>query len=205
MQAVGKIIALYDACVAGLTRLTEGWFLGLAARLVFASTLLLFFLNSALTKLGDGVFGFLSPSAGAYAQILPPIAEQAGYDTSQIAFLPWGLIVLLGTWSEFVLPVLVVLGLFTRLAAAGMLGFIAVMTYVDIAFHGADAATVGAMFDRVHDAAIADQRLLWAFPLVYLLIRGAGAISLDRLLVRQVPRQPQPPAYSASLTQRKPI
>lgn len=189
MEAIGRLIALYDACVAGMTRLTQGWFLGLAARLVFASTLLVFFLNSALTKLGDGVFGFLSPSAGAYAQILPPIAEQAGYDTSQIAFLPWGLIVLLGTWAEFVLPVLVVLGLFTRLAAAGMLGFIAVMSYVDIAFHEADDKTIGAFFDRVHDAAIADQRLLWAFPLVYLVLKGAGNISLDWLLARQVPRQ----------------
>ena len=33
------------------------------------------------------------------------------------------------------------------------------------------------------DAAILDQRLMWMVPLVYLIVKGAGAVSLDRLLV----------------------
>lgn len=178
------IVTIYDTCIAVITRVTDGWFLGLMARLVFASTLYMFFINSALTKLGEGIFGFLSPSAGAYAQILPAVAEKFNYNVSEISFLPYGFVVLLGTWSEFILPTLIVLGLFTRLAAAGMIGFIAVMTYVDIYYHGVGAKAVGSLFDKIHDSPILDQRLLWLFLLLYLLVKGAGAISIDRLLRR---------------------
>jgi putative oxidoreductase len=62
-----------------------------------------------------------------------------------------------------------------------MIVFVAVQSYVDIAFHGADEKTIGAWFDRLSDATILDQRALWIFPLAYLVIRGAGAISLDYL------------------------
>ena len=96
--------------------------------------------------------------------------------------LSWGLIVLLGTYSEFLLPLLIVLGLFTRLSALGMIGFIAVQTLVDITVHKVDAATIGALFDRFPDSVILDQRLLWIFPLVYLVLNGGGRISLDGLL-----------------------
>jgi putative oxidoreductase len=56
------------------------------------------------------------------------------------------------------------------------------MTYVDITAHKVGAETIGTFFDRVNNSAIADQRLLWLVPLVYLMLKGAGAISLDRLL-----------------------
>ena len=39
-------------------------------------------------------------------------------------------------------------------------------------------------FDRFPDAAILDQRLLWLVPLVFVVIRGAGYVSLDTLLKR---------------------
>ena len=39
-------------------------------------------------------------------------------------------------------------------------------------------------FDRFPDAAILDQRLLWLVPLVFVVIRGAGYVSLDALLER---------------------
>lgn len=55
-----------------------------------------------------------------------------------------------------------------------MLAFIAVMTYVDINLHSVDAKTIGAFFDRIHNSALADQRLLWAFPLIVLVVKGAG-------------------------------
>jgi putative oxidoreductase len=110
--------------------------------------------------------------------------EAAGYDPSALA-LHQHIIVYAGTYAEFILPALVVVGLFTRLAAAGMIVFVAVQSYVDINFHGADAATIGALFDRVPDAAIVDQRLLWLVPLVYLVVKGAGAVSLDQLLARR--------------------
>ncbi len=164
--------------------LAGDWFLGLVARLVFGSVLLVFFLNSALTKVGSGFPGFLIPRDGAYAQILPSVAQSAGYDISKISFFPYGLMVYLGTYAEFVLPILILIGLFTRLSALSMIGFIFVMTYVDIQFHGIDAKAIGAPFDRIHDSMVWDQRLLWIFPLVYLVIRGAGRISVDDVLSR---------------------
>ena len=162
----------------------DGWFLGLFARFVFAAVLLVYFWNAAVTKLGSGLFGIVQLSPGAYIQILPGAMEAAGYDPSALA-LHHHLIVHAGTYAEFILPALIVAGLFTRLAAIGMIGFVAVQSYVDIAFHGADERTIGALFDRLPDAAIFDQRTLWLVPLVYLVIKGAGAISLDHLLARR--------------------
>jgi hypothetical protein len=89
-------------------------------------------------------------STGAYAQIIPPIIEAAGYDKSAVA-LPWTALVYAGTYAEFVLPVLLVIGLFGRLAALGMIGFVIVQSYVDLTFHGVDAETAGAWFDRFPD------------------------------------------------------
>ncbi|MTI00113.1 DoxX family protein [Roseibium sp. RKSG952] len=179
---INFLIRLYWGIFGGLERLTSGWFLGLAARLVFASILLVFFWNSALTKIGAGFFGFLAPSTGAYAQMFPQLMEQVSYDTSQIAFFPYGLIVLLGTWGELVLPILVVVGLFTRAASLGMIVFICVMTYVDITGHGVDAKTIGAFFDGDPYSIISDDRLLWCFVLLVPMLKGPGVISVDALL-----------------------
>ncbi|NVK33364.1 MAG: DoxX family protein [Rhodobacteraceae bacterium] len=176
------IVRLYQAFFAQLEAITSGWFLGLTARLVFGSTLLVYFINSGMTKVGKGPLGFLAPSDGAYAQILPSLMEQVGYDTSQIEFFPYGLIVLLGTWAEFVLPVLVVIGLFTRAASLGMIVFIVVMTVVDITGHHVDASTIGMVFDSNPSSLIADQRMLWLMVLFIPLLRGPGCISLDAIL-----------------------
>ncbi len=183
-QIIYTISDLHDRAFNALEDLTENWLLGFAARLVFASTLLIYFWNSGLTKLGEGFFGFLSPSDGAYIQILPKAFEEAGYDSSGFGLIP-NLIVLFGTWAEFILPLLIVIGLFTRLAALGFIGFIAVMSYVDIYGHGADATTIGAFFDKDSSALIADQRLFWVFLMLVLVIKGAGKLSLDRLLLNR--------------------
>ena len=175
---------LHDRLFRGLERAAGDWFMGLTARLVFSSVLLVYFLNSAATKLGDGLFGFLNLKIGAYAQIVPPIAEAAGFDAAKIAFIPWGLIVHLGTYAEFLIPLMILAGLFTRLSSLAMIGFIAVMTYVDITFHGLAPESVGQFFDRVQNSVVADQRLLWLLPLVYLVIHGGGTLSADRLLRR---------------------
>jgi putative oxidoreductase len=176
------VVNLYQTVFGTLERVTDGWFLGFAARFVFASVLLVYFLNSAMTKIGSGVFGFLSPSDGAYAQILPSLMEQVSYDSSQIAFFPYGLIVLFGTWAEFVLPVLVTIGLFTRAASLGMIGFVVVMSYVDITGHHVEAETIGALFDGNPSSLISDQRLMWVFVLLVPVLKGPGRISLDALL-----------------------
>ena len=186
MSLIGTLQQTHHTIFNKLNNLTEGWFLGLAARLVFSSVLFFFFINSAMTKLGEGIFGIFQPSLGAYAQIVPPIMESVGYDASQIAFFPWGLIVILGTVAEFVLPVLILLGLGTRLASIAFLGFIAVMTFVDINFHGLEAETIGAFFDRIHNSEVSDLRLMWIFPLLVLILKGPGKISLDHLLSRTI-------------------
>ena len=186
---IGNAVAICRRAASALQAGLEDWFPGLLARLVFAAVLYVYFLNSALTKIGEGVFGFLSVGDNAYFQILPSVVERYGFDASQVPFLPYGLIVHLGTYSEFILPTLIVLGLFTRLAALGMIGFVVVQSIVDIAFHGADDKTVGAWFDRLSDAAILDQRALWVFLLAYLVVHGAGRVSLDRLLGRASPEE----------------
>lgn len=181
---INTIVSLHDRVFSAVEWSLESWFPGLLARLVFAAVLLVYFLNSATKKVGDGVTGYFSVSDSAYFQILPPVIEQYNYDASQVPFFPWDIIVYLGTYSEFLLPVLIVAGLFTRIAALGMIAFVCVQSYVDIAFHGVDAQTIGAWFDRLSDAAILDQRALWVFLLVYLVIHGAGKVSLDYLFHR---------------------
>jgi putative oxidoreductase len=173
--------SLYEAIFSIIHSITHGWLPGLAARLIFSSVLLLFFVNSAMTKVGSGFPGMFIVNSNTYAQMFPKMFEAVGYDASKVAFVPYGIIAYAGTYAEFVLPILILLGLFTRAAAAGMIGFVAVMTLTDVTGHG---AKIGGFFDRFQDAAIADQRLLWLFPLVYLVIYGPGVISLDTLLGR---------------------
>jgi putative oxidoreductase len=92
-------------------------------------------------------------------------------------------VVLAGTYAEFILPLLIVIGLFTRLASLGMIGFVIVQSLTDIYGHGAtDGKTLGALFDRFPDAVILDQRLFWVFLLAVLVVKGAGALSVDALL-----------------------
>ncbi len=157
------------------------WILPSLSRLVFAAVLLGYFWASALTKF-DGVF---TPSLGAFVQIFPRAFELAGYDASQLGLIPH-LVVLFGSWAEFALPLMITLGLLTRLAALGMIGFIMVQSLTDILGHLVDAATVGAWFDRASDALILDQRALWVMILFVLIFKGAGPLSLDRLIRRWV-------------------
>ena len=158
------------------------------ARLVFAGVLLVYFWASGLTKLGDGLVGLFRPDSGAYVQIFPRAMEAAGYDASQLGIWHW-LVVLGGTWAEFILPLLIIAGLLTRLAALGMIGFTVVQSLTDIIGHNADAATIGAWFDRASGALILDQRAFWVLMFLVLVFKGAGPLSLDRLLFK-APAQP---------------
>ena len=180
-----RLVALHDRLFAALERAAEPWLLGLLARLVFAAVLFGYYWTSALTKIGEGAFGFLALSDAAYFQILPPVVEAYGYDASAVPVLPWGLIVAAGTYAEFLLPVLIVLGLATRLAALGLIAFTLVQSCVDVAFHGAGAETLGALFDRHPSSTILDQRALWVFLYTYLAVKGAGTVSLDAWLFRR--------------------
>lgn len=180
--AIGFLVTLHQRFFAGLESLLAGWFTGLVARFVFASLLALYYLNSGWGKLGDGLFGFLSPNSGAFVTIFPKAMEAVSYDHTELAFFPFHLIVYLGTWAEIILPILVIVGLFARLSALGMIFFVIVQSIVDVVGHGLDDKSIGAMFDRLPDAIIWDQRLLWVFLLLMIVIHGAGRISVDHLL-----------------------
>ena len=92
--------------------------------------------------------------------------------------------VLVGTWAEFILPALIILGLTTRLAALGMIGFIILQSLTDLYGHGglARPKTLSVWFDKVPDGIIPDQRAFWLFTLLVLLLKGGGAVSLGRIL-----------------------
>lgn len=147
------------------------------ARATFAAVLASYFWSSALTKL-DGPF---TPSLGAYAQIYPRAMEAVGYDPSQMSAFQT-LVVLGGSWAELILPALILLGLATRLAALGMVGFTVVQSLTDIIGHKAGPETIGRWFDRASESLILDQRALWVMLFAVLIFKGAGPLSLDRLV-----------------------
>lgn len=69
----------------------------------------------------------------------------------------------MATYAEHLFPVLLVLGLFTRLSAAALLGMTAVIQVF------------------VYPSAW-PTHLTWAVPMLYLIGRGAGTLSLDHFL-----------------------
>jgi putative oxidoreductase len=81
----------------------------------------------------------------------------------RVPALPPELAATLATTVELTMPILLLLGLATRLGAAAMLG----MTLVIQIF--------------VYPGNYPDH-LLWAGPLLYLVLRGPGAISIDHLI-----------------------
>lgn len=170
-----------------ILRKSEGWLPGLLARFVFAAVLFMYFFNSAKTKVGDLPDGFFQVQDNAFFQIIPSVVEKFGYDASQVPLFPYKIIVYLGTYAEFVLPVLIILGLFTRLSAIGMIVFILVQSFVDIKIHAVDAETIGSFFDKASNSTIMDQRTLWVFLLLYLAVYGAGKLSVDYLFSRRRP------------------
>ena len=173
---MNRLLTIYDQAT-GVAGRQADWLLPTVARLVFAGVLLAYFWASAATKL-DGPF---TPSIGGYAQIFPKVFDSVSGDTGKLGL--WHqLVVLAGAWAEFALPALIVLGLFTRLSALGMAGFVLVQSLTDVWGHGAGPETLGAWFDRASDALILDQRAFWMLLFLVLLLKGAGPISADRLL-----------------------
>ncbi len=143
-------------------------------RFTFAAVLFLFFWNSALTKFD----GFLHLSAGSYAQIFPKAFEAVGYNASKLGF--WRiLIAYIGAFAEVILPLMIVLGVFVRLSAPAMIGFIVIMTFAD---HYGHDVPWGQLFDGDPASIIADQRLLWVSVLFALTILGDGYLSVSRIL-----------------------
>lgn len=164
------LTSIYEAIVGPIDR--ADWVLPTLARVVFLLVFFFYFLNSAGTKIEGSIF---SPSAGAFGQIFPKAAEAVLWDVTQLTFIQ-RIIIFAGTVAEYVLPVLIVLGAFTRLAALAMVGFVIVQTLVDVTGHG---ATLGGWLNNAPE--LIDQRTLWVFLLLVLVLKGAGPLSVDQL------------------------
>ncbi|ASK36514.1 DoxX family protein [Alcanivorax sp. N3-2A] len=136
----------WNRLAQGLNRVITPTLLALLARVSVAAI----FLLSGRTK----VSGLLTVKDSTYALFryeyqLPLIAPEIAAH--------------LATYAEHVLPLLLILGLFTRLSAMALLA----MTLVIEIFVYPDAWVT---------------HLSWAALLLYLIGRGAGAVSLDRRL-----------------------
>lgn len=92
-------------------------------------------------------------------------------DEYKLPLLPPEIAATMGTASELAVPLFLFAGLMTRLATLPLLA----MTLVIEIFVYPDAW---------------NEHLLWAVPLLFLLTRGPGALSLDRLLGLEAVRQP---------------
>jgi len=90
--------------------------------------------------------------------------------------------------AEAVLPVLLVLGLATRIAAVGMIGLIAMTAMIDIFARDAPPEVIGALFDASPYDPISDLRLLWITVLAVPAVLGGGGLSLDPFLRRLLHR-----------------
>lgn len=116
-----------------------------------------------LLRLGVAVPFFLSGRTKVEGLLtITPSTQYLFAEEYRVPLLPPDLAATLATYAEHALPVLLVLGLFTRPAAIGLLG----MTLVIQLF-----VIPGGW----------PTHLLWAGPLVYLIARGPGAASLDRV------------------------
>ncbi|MEO9819980.1 MAG: DoxX family protein [Paracoccaceae bacterium] len=159
------------------------WILPTLARFLFGAVLASYFWVSALTKVEDGLSGLWTLKFGAYAQIFPKVMETVSFDISALSAWQHG-VVYLATYAEFVLPAFIIMGFLTRVSAIGMIVFIIVMSLTDLFGHAtlSDPKVFGAWFDKAPDSLILDQRALWVFLLLVLIVKGAGPISLDNAL-----------------------
>ena len=129
-----------------LTSLVSHGLLALAARLAVGA---IFFL-SGRTK----VEGFLTVSDSAYTLFR---------EDYKVPLLPPEFAAHMATYAEHLFPVLLVLGLCTRLSALALLGMTAVIQII------------------VYPDAW-PPHLTWAVLMIYLIGRGAGPLALDRAL-----------------------
>lgn len=138
--------SLYNRCADAAQRLLTDSVLSLVARFAIAGV---FFL-SGRTK----VEGFLS---------LTPSTFELFRSEFMLPLIPPHLAAYLATYAEHLFPLLLVLGLFTRVSALALLG----MTLVIEIFVYPDAWPT---------------HLTWAGLLLLLIARGGGGWSLDRML-----------------------
>jgi putative oxidoreductase len=95
----------------------------------------------------------------------------------QVPLLPPGVAAIAGTFGELFFPLLLVLGLFTRVAALGLfaVNLMAVASYWHVL--GSDG----------YEAALG-QHVLWGYMTAVIAVVGSGAISVDALLETRMGR-----------------
>ncbi len=92
----------------------------------------------------------------------------------QVPILPVTAAAVLGTAFELVMPVLLVLGLFARLAALPLLAMSLVIQFV--------LGAANPAYDSV-------EHFYWMFLLLMIILRGPGPLSIDHLIGRWIDRQ----------------
>lgn len=119
---------------------------------------------AAIARLGIGAVFFLSGRTKVDGLLtVNDSAYTLFQEEYKVPLLPPEFAAHMATYAEHLLPILLVLGLATRLSALGLLG----MTAVIQLFVYPDAWPT---------------HLTWAVALVYLAGRGAGSLSVDRAL-----------------------
>lgn len=155
MTAGSTLLRRYDAATRWLSGIVPESMMLLFVRVVLGGI----FWRSGQTKVEDGTWFTLTESTRELFR-----TEYAGVP------LPVDLAAPLANAAEHVLPALLVVGLFTRFSALGLIG----MTLVIQIF--------------VYPDAWWTEHSLWIGLALMLVVRGGGMLSLDSLLVRKARR-----------------
>jgi putative oxidoreductase len=136
--------------------------IALLARFSIAAT----FWNSGQTKVEGFVLNLVSGEAAFGWPRLSSSAVDLFRDEYKLPLLPPEAAAVMATLGEHALPLLVLLGLGTRLASFGLLVMTAV---IQLLVYPAAYATHG----------------VWAAVLLWLMVRGGGVLSLDHLIAKR--------------------
>lgn len=174
LPLIGSAARLHAAIFAVVERIVSHDAMAFFFRLTIAGV----FWRSLLTKVQTfGLFGYTElindfPVQRYHVKLpvlpldlRPAVIGQFENDFA-LPLIPGDIAAWMATLAEFTLPILIVLGVFTRLSALGLLG----MTLVIQIF--------------VFPGAWWSAHALWAALLIYLIARGGGAWSLDGLAGR---------------------
>lgn len=158
----GTLSRAVAAVHAAFARIPES-LIALLARFSIAAV----FWNSGQTKVEGLAINIVSGTFELGVPRLSSSAVDLFRDEYRLPLLPPEVAAVMATIGEHVLPILVLLGLGTRLASFGLLAMTAVIQF--LVYPGA-YATHG----------------VWAAVLLWLMARGPGALSIDHLIARRL-------------------